>query len=137
MIKQPISYVSLLVKSGRSRVGVRSKIPNVRFRSSNVDLESFKYHHLNMPTIGRTVCNKLYKTTIYHFVVVVESHKTHVNDILKLAEQEFLYLQQPDMPENPRILKVSVLGTPNAGKSTLVNRLMNRRVDLSTIASIL
>lgn len=44
------------------------------------------------------------------------------------AEQEYLYLQQPDMPENPRTLKISVLGVPNAGKSTLVNRIMNRRV---------
>ena len=32
------------------------------------------------------------------------------------------------MPENPKILKVSILGVPNSGKSTLVNRLMNRRV---------
>jgi GTPase Era involved in 16S rRNA processing len=32
------------------------------------------------------------------------------------------------MPENPKLLKVSVLGVPNSGKSTLVNRLMNRRV---------
>lgn len=47
---------------------------------------------------------------------------------LSKAEHELLYLQQPDMPENPHILKISVLGVPNAGKSTLVNRLMNRRV---------
>lgn len=32
------------------------------------------------------------------------------------------------MPENPRLLKSGILGLPNAGKSTLVNRLMNRRV---------
>ena len=32
------------------------------------------------------------------------------------------------MPENPRLLKAGILGLPNAGKSTLVNRLMNRRV---------
>ena len=50
--------------------------------------------------------------------------------ILFEAEQEMLYLQQPEMPENPKILKISVLGVPNSGKSTLVNRLMNRRVSL-------
>jgi ribosome biogenesis GTPase A len=44
------------------------------------------------------------------------------------AEHEYLYLQQPELPENPKLLKVSVLGVPNSGKSTLVNRLMNRRV---------
>lgn len=45
-----------------------------------------------------------------------------------VGEHELLYIQQPDMPANPRQLKVSVLGAPNAGKSSLVNRLMNRRV---------
>ncbi len=35
------------------------------------------------------------------------------------------------MPTNPKLLKVSVLGAPNAGKSSLVNRLMNRRVKQS------
>ena len=44
-----------------------------------------------------------------------------------------MYLQQPDMPENPRVLKISVLGVPNSGKSTLVNRIMNRRVNLLPI----
>lgn len=32
------------------------------------------------------------------------------------------------MPENPRVLKISVLGAPNSGKSSIVNRLMNRRI---------
>ena len=41
-----------------------------------------------------------------------------------------LYIQEPDMPTNPKLLKVSVLGAPNAGKSSLVNRLMNRRVKM-------
>lgn len=48
--------------------------------------------------------------------------------IIIKGEQEFLCLQQPEMPENPKLLKVSVLGVPNSGKSTLVNRIMNRRI---------
>jgi GTP-binding protein Era len=36
---------------------------------------------------------------------------------------------KPDMPQNPKVLKISILGAPNVGKSTLVNRLMNRRVN--------
>ena len=37
------------------------------------------------------------------------------------------------MPENPKLLKTSILGVPNVGKSTLVNRLMNRRVIIRII----
>ena len=32
------------------------------------------------------------------------------------------------MPENPKLLKISILGVPNAGKSMLINRLLNKRV---------
>ncbi|XP_073902584.1 GTPase Era, mitochondrial isoform X3 [Castor canadensis] len=32
------------------------------------------------------------------------------------------------MPENPRILRVVLLGTPNAGKSTLSNQLLGRKI---------
>lgn len=32
------------------------------------------------------------------------------------------------MPENPKLLKIGILGVPNSGKSTIVNRLMNRKV---------
>lgn len=34
----------------------------------------------------------------------------------------------PDMPENPRVLRVVLLGAPNAGKSTLSNQLLGRKV---------
>ena len=40
---------------------------------------------------------------------------------------------KPDMPENPKLLKISMLGGPNVGKSTLMNRLMNRRVRIIII----
>lgn len=32
------------------------------------------------------------------------------------------------MPENPRVLRVVLLGAPNAGKSTLSNQLLGRKV---------
>ena len=50
--------------------------------------------------------------------------------LLLLVEQEFLFAQKPDQPEDAHLLKVSILGKPNAGKSTLVNRLMKRRVSI-------
>ncbi|XP_004684903.1 PREDICTED: GTPase Era, mitochondrial [Condylura cristata] len=43
-------------------------------------------------------------------------------------EQELLLVHPPDMPENPRVLRVVLLGAPNAGKSTLSNQLLGRKV---------
>lgn len=44
------------------------------------------------------------------------------------AEQLSLLLRHPDQPENPRLIRVAVLGAPNAGKSTLTNQLLGRKV---------
>ncbi|XP_023441349.1 GTPase Era, mitochondrial isoform X2 [Dasypus novemcinctus] len=44
------------------------------------------------------------------------------------AEQDLLLVHRPDMPENPRVLRVVLLGAPNAGKSTLSNQLLGRKV---------
>ncbi|XP_036052074.1 GTPase Era, mitochondrial isoform X2 [Onychomys torridus] len=43
-------------------------------------------------------------------------------------EQNLLLVHTPDMPENPRFLRVVLLGAPNAGKSTLSNQLLGRKV---------
>ncbi|XP_030744074.1 GTPase Era, mitochondrial isoform X3 [Echinops telfairi] len=44
------------------------------------------------------------------------------------GEQDLLLVHHPDMPENPRVLRVVLLGAPNAGKSTLSNQLLGRKV---------
>ncbi|XP_054857546.1 GTPase Era, mitochondrial isoform X2 [Eublepharis macularius] len=44
------------------------------------------------------------------------------------AEQDDLLGHQPDQPENPKVLRVAVIGAPNAGKSTLSNQLLGRKV---------
>ncbi|XP_011358246.1 GTPase Era, mitochondrial isoform X1 [Pteropus vampyrus] len=43
-------------------------------------------------------------------------------------EQDLLLVHHPDMPENSRVLRVVLLGAPNAGKSTLSNQLLGRKV---------
>nr|KAF6415603.1 Era like 12S mitochondrial rRNA chaperone 1 [Molossus molossus] len=47
---------------------------------------------------------------------------------MRRDEQELLLVHPPDMPENPRVLRVVLLGAPNAGKSTLSNQLLGRKV---------
>ncbi|KAL6099095.1 eral1 [Pungitius sinensis] len=44
------------------------------------------------------------------------------------GEQLSLLLRHPDQPDNPKVLKVAVIGAPNAGKSTLSNQLLGIKV---------
>ncbi|XP_019401371.1 PREDICTED: GTPase Era, mitochondrial [Crocodylus porosus] len=44
------------------------------------------------------------------------------------VEQDGLLLHQPNQPNNPKVLRIAILGAPNAGKSTLSNQLLGRKV---------
>ncbi|XP_014808872.1 PREDICTED: GTPase Era, mitochondrial [Calidris pugnax] len=43
-------------------------------------------------------------------------------------EQERLLRNKPDQPQNPKVLRIAIIGAPNAGKSTLSNQLLGRKV---------
>ncbi|NWS64054.1 ERAL1 GTPase, partial [Chunga burmeisteri] len=43
-------------------------------------------------------------------------------------EQKQLLRDQPDQPQNPKVLRIAIIGAPNAGKSTLSNQLLGRKV---------
>ncbi|NXN32480.1 ERAL1 GTPase, partial [Nycticryphes semicollaris] len=43
-------------------------------------------------------------------------------------EQDCLLRNQPDQPQNPKVLRIAIIGAPNAGKSTLANQLLGRKV---------
>ncbi|XP_076024851.1 GTPase Era, mitochondrial [Genypterus blacodes] len=44
------------------------------------------------------------------------------------TEQLSLLLKHPDQPDQPKVLKVAIIGAPNAGKSTISNQLLGRKV---------
>ncbi|XP_041348984.1 GTPase Era, mitochondrial-like [Gigantopelta aegis] len=44
------------------------------------------------------------------------------------AEQQRRAVLTPDQPPEPKLLRVAIIGTPNAGKSTLTNQLMRWKV---------
>ncbi|NWU72254.1 ERAL1 GTPase, partial [Pterocles burchelli] len=43
-------------------------------------------------------------------------------------EQDRLLRYRPDQPQNPKVLRIAIIGAPNAGKSTLSNQLLGRKV---------
>ncbi|NXG52130.1 ERAL1 GTPase, partial [Psilopogon haemacephalus] len=43
-------------------------------------------------------------------------------------EQKRLLQDRPDQPQNPKVLRIAIIGAPNAGKSTLSNQLLGRKV---------
>ncbi|XP_050764977.1 GTPase Era, mitochondrial [Gymnogyps californianus] len=43
-------------------------------------------------------------------------------------EQDRLLQDRPDQPQNPKVLRIAIIGAPNAGKSTLSNQLLGRKV---------
>ncbi|NWX21160.1 ERAL1 GTPase, partial [Aegotheles bennettii] len=53
----------------------------------------------------------------------------HSNPFFPLAEEQTRLLRhQPDQPQNPKVLRIAIIGAPNAGKSTLSNQLLGRKV---------
>lgn len=44
------------------------------------------------------------------------------------VDQNGLLRHTPDQPEKPKIIKISIIRAPNAGKSTLFNKLLGRKL---------
>ncbi|OXB73364.1 UNVERIFIED_CONTAM: hypothetical protein H355_017018, partial [Colinus virginianus] len=47
-------------------------------------------------------------------------------------KQALLLRGRPDQPPEPKVLRIAIIGAPNAGKSTLSNQLLGRKIILDT-----
>lgn len=58
------------------------------------------------------------------WIWVLYIHSSHVG----ISERLIKVTKEIDQPENPHLIKVAVIGAANAGKSTLVNKIVGEEV---------
>ena len=62
---------------------------------------------------------------------VIFSFVRHEHQVIISSFTDHLYkrfLLKPDQPPDAKLLRVAIIGAPNSGKSTLINKLMSWKV---------
>ncbi len=66
-----------------------------------------------------------YQTGFEHIYAISAQHGDHIHELMHLiAEQFAIPVQQDDLAQQHDAIKLAIIGRPNVGKSTLVNRLL-------------
>jgi len=84
--------------------------------------------------------SEFYSLGIDHFLVISAAHRVGTRDLFQLLETELEQIalnsvEEPELEGENEILKLAIVGKPNVGKSTLVNRLAGeQRVITSEIS---
>lgn len=104
---------SMLIKSGRPIILVVNKVDNV----GDPPMDFYEFYNLGLGDP----------------IAISSTHGLGVGDLLDEAASHFPVYDEPEQEEN--IIKVAVVGKPNVGKSSLINKILGEdRVIVSPVA---
>ena len=80
--------------------------------------------------VSKDNLSDFYKLGIKDFVEISAEHNRNISKLIEEIEEFYINLPEVENSLNEKIPKISIVGKPNAGKSTLINSLSKQNVSI-------